>query len=46
MPLAEHWDGHAWTVSTTPAPLGVDSFAGVAAVSAGDVWAVGESNAP
>jgi hypothetical protein len=38
--VAEHWDGHAWTVVPTPA---IDAYlAGVAAVSATDAWAVGE----
>jgi hypothetical protein len=40
--LAEHWDGTAWRVVPTP-DLGTDArFTGVAAVSAADVWAVGE----
>ncbi len=39
-PLAEHWDGSAWSV--VPSPNGyVSVLYGVAAVSANDVWAVG-----
>lgn len=40
--LAEHWDGTAWRVVPTP-DLGTEArFTGVTAVSAADVWAVGE----
>src|SRR5712691_6983536 len=42
--LAEHWDGSAWSIVATPSP-GLDSnfLFGVAALSAGDAWAVGET---
>ncbi len=41
-PLAEHWDGQAWSVvSTADLASGSGSFSNVAAVSADDVWAVG-----
>jgi hypothetical protein len=40
--LAEHWDGTAWTIVSTPNPQGACSqFNAVAAVSSTDVWAVG-----
>jgi hypothetical protein len=38
--LAEHWDGHSWTV--VPTPAGPGDLRGVAAVGPNDVWAVGE----
>ena len=40
--LAEHWDGRAWTVVSSPSP-GSDRNAlqALAAVSSADVWAVG-----
>jgi hypothetical protein len=38
--LAEHWDGHTWSVVPTP-PVAGELF-GVSAVSANDAWAVGE----
>jgi hypothetical protein len=41
--LAEHWDGSSWTIVPTP-DFPDDSLSylqGVAALSAGDVWAVG-----
>jgi hypothetical protein len=38
--VAEHWDGHAWTVEATPA--GPGGLRGVAMVGPNDVWAVGE----
>ena len=42
--LAEHWNGHAWSVVRTPDPgsTGNHLYA-VDAVSADDVWAVGQS---
>jgi hypothetical protein len=49
--LAEHWNGTAWTVFPTPNPgsnsidcaeLYQNDLAGVAEVSANDVWAVGQ----
>ncbi len=40
--LAEHWNGHAWTVVPTPNPGSAeDMLYGVAAVSDTDVWAAG-----
>lgn len=43
--LIEHWDGHSWKVVKAPAALeGAGSstaFAGIAAVSAKDIWVVG-----
>jgi hypothetical protein len=41
--LAEHWDGHAWSVVRTPDPgsSGNHLYA-VDAVSSDDVWAVGQ----
>jgi hypothetical protein len=40
--LAEHWNGSAWSVATTPNPgAGDDEFAAVAAVGTNDVWATG-----
>lgn len=44
--LVEHWDGHSWTIVPTPAegaPTGFDALHGIAAVSATDIWAVGET---
>jgi hypothetical protein len=40
--LVEHWDGARWSVvaSRTPSSVAAD-LAGVAAVSATDIWAVG-----
>jgi hypothetical protein len=40
--LAEHWDGSAWTIVPTPNPsTEFSSLAGVTAVSATNLWAVG-----
>ena len=41
--VIEHWDGTRWAVvpSPNPNPQGNNSLGAVAAVSAGDVWAVG-----
>lgn len=42
--LAEHWNGTAWTVVPTPSPdAGLNILSGVAAVSATEAWAVGQS---
>lgn len=38
-PVAEHWNGHVWTVVATPALHG--SLLGVTALGPNDVWAVG-----
>jgi hypothetical protein len=40
--LAEHWDGTAWRLVPTPDLGTAARFTAVAAVSATDVWAVGE----
>jgi hypothetical protein len=43
--LAEHWDGHRWTVVPTPDPGATGNcLFGVAAAGPRDVWAVGQSN--
>jgi hypothetical protein len=39
-PVAEHWDGAAWSVIPTPDPP-KGSFENVAAVASNDAWAVG-----
>lgn len=40
--LSEHWDGRAWSIVRSPDPIrGNNLFLQVAAVSNGDVWAVG-----
>ena len=39
--LIEHWNGSAWSVVASPTPASNDTLSGVAARSAGDVWAVG-----
>ena len=43
--LIEHWNGHRWQVVPSPNPAGgtspTDTLAGVVALSADDVWAVG-----
>jgi hypothetical protein len=45
VPLAEHWDGTSWTeVPLPPSPTGTGELDGVAARSANDVWAVGDSS--
>src|SRR5580692_8064015 len=41
-PLAEHWNGSAWSVVQTP--VSPASLFGVLAISANDVWAVGSQN--
>jgi hypothetical protein len=42
--LAEHWDGSAWTVASTPSPFGNGNFLNaVADISPTDAWAVGYS---
>src|SRR6266704_1243370 len=42
-PLAEHWDGHAWTTAAVPMPAGAADAQvdGVDEVSGGNGWAVG-----
>jgi hypothetical protein len=47
--LVEHWNGTSWTVVPSPDPYGNTYDAmlwGVSAVSARDIWAVGEGNPP
>ena len=51
-PLAEHWDGTAWSVVPVPVPAvpSGTSFANatlsrISAVSATDIWAVGTTTA-
>jgi hypothetical protein len=41
--LIEHWDGSSWTIVASPNATGPNSLHSVTAVSANDVWAVGES---
>jgi hypothetical protein len=44
-PLAEHWDGTAWTAAPVPVtPTGAGELTGVSAASPDDVWAVGDSS--
>jgi hypothetical protein len=43
-PLAEHWNGTAWSVVPTPNPGAGFVFASVAARATDDVWAVGYAN--
>src|SRR6266704_3335305 len=42
-PLAEHWDGHAWSTVAVPMPAGATGVQldGVDEVNSGDVWAAG-----
>ena len=43
--LIEHWNGSSWSVVKSPNPgSGGDHLSAVAAISASDVWAVGDSN--
>ena len=39
--LAEHWNGKTWTLAATPNPPGGGVFAGAAATSGSNAWAVG-----
>src|SRR6266700_232856 len=39
--LIEHWNGSSWSVVTSPSPGSGGDLRAVAAVSAGNVWAVG-----
>jgi hypothetical protein len=41
-PLAQHWDGTAWTIIPTPASGG-SQISSVHAIATNDVWAVGET---
>ena len=40
----QHWDGATWSVVSTPNPGTGSGLQGVAAVSSGDLWAVGWTN--
>jgi hypothetical protein len=42
--FAEHWDGDSWSIVFTPNPSFHSFFLGVDALSAHDVWAVGDTN--
>jgi hypothetical protein len=42
-PLIEHWDGHAWRIVDGATNGSQGNLTGVAAISADDVWAVGDS---
>jgi len=43
--LIEHWDGTSWSVVSSPnASTQTNELAGVTAVSANDIWAVGQFN--
>ena len=45
--LVEHWDGYAWTVVPSPNGSTTNSqLLAVDAVSADDIWAVGDTSAP
>jgi hypothetical protein len=43
--LIEHWDGTRWTVVPSPTPAGTmfNTVSGLAPVSAGNIWAVGQT---
>jgi hypothetical protein len=45
MPLAEHWNGSAWSIVSVPAPEGsaVTTLSGVDGSAPDDVWAVGSA---
>lgn len=40
--LVEHWDGAAWSLSTTPEPDASPEFGGIAAAPGTTPWAVGD----
>ena len=44
--LIEHFDGTAWSVVTSPNPASDNALAGISAVSATDIWAVGTQADP
>ena len=46
VPLAEHWNGHAWQVSKTPDDGNEDQLYAVSAAGPDDVWAVGRYGNP
>lgn len=39
--FTEHWNGKTWTIVPSPTPAPMSELAGVSAVSANNVWAVG-----
>jgi hypothetical protein len=41
--LILHWNGHKWSRVPSPSPGSLDGLAGVAATSAGNAWAVGDT---
>ncbi len=41
-PLIEHWNGKAWSVVTSPIQGTSDHIGGLAAVSASNIWVVGD----
>src|SRR5207249_607290 len=41
--LIEHWNGSSWSVVASPVGSGNDQLAAVAAVSASNIWAVGNN---
>jgi hypothetical protein len=41
--LAEHWNGHRWLLNFPPSPTGDDKLNDITAVSASDIWAVGDT---
>ncbi len=41
--VAEHWDGHTWSIVATPNPLDNSAFIGVTCAGATSCWAVGQS---
>ena len=44
-PLAEHWDGNAWTIVATPTlSPGFSQFIAVSVLSPTNVWAVGDTS--
>ena len=46
VPLAEHWNGHAWQVSPTRDDGNADQLYAVSAAGPDDVWAVGRYGNP
>ena len=44
--LVEHWDGHQWSIVSTPNLASYNLFYSITAVSANNVWAVGSYSSP
>lgn len=44
--LVEHWDGHQWSIVSTPNPASFNILYSITAVSANNVWAVGSYTLP